>query len=215
MSHLRQLIPSQVSRHSMSRNTPTPSDVPLNFFSQSPIGDDLTTKHPNHFRLLLRNPNGFSYENDLIAYQLCLHNIKSISTDTMFNPSPTAIADISLTTPNKSLLTAHIHITQTTNQAGHALSYFKKWSGDITRPSATHLLVGGLLPISVCAIIKFSPSFVATKYVKEPLSLLVLKPHSLNSGHYSNNKDMTIPIHENNSIPILTSFYQNSSVKTT
>ena len=86
MSHLRQLIPSQVSRHSMSRNTPTPSDVPLNFFSQSPIGDDLTTKHPNHFRLLLQNPNGFSYENDLIAYQLCLHNIKSISTDIALFP---------------------------------------------------------------------------------------------------------------------------------
>ena len=86
MSHLRQLIPSQVSRHSMSRNTPTLSDVPLNFFSQSPIGDDLTTKHPNHFRLLLQNPNGFSYENDLIAYQLCLHNIKSISTDIALFP---------------------------------------------------------------------------------------------------------------------------------
>ena len=74
-----QLIPSQVLRTSSQITT---SNATLT----SHIGDTIHHKHNNHFRLVLQNPNGFSSENDHFSYQLCLHNMQSISADIILLP---------------------------------------------------------------------------------------------------------------------------------
>ena len=80
--HFHRLIPFQVSQSlRIDDNVSTQPNS-----TSSTIGDDVTIKHPKHFRLLLQNPNGFSNENDLFLYQLCFHNIKSISTDIALFP---------------------------------------------------------------------------------------------------------------------------------
>ena len=80
--HFHRLIPSQVSQSlRIDDNVSTQPNS-----TSSTIGDDVTIKHPKHFRLLLQNPNGFSNENDLFSYQMCLHNIQSISTDIALFP---------------------------------------------------------------------------------------------------------------------------------
>ena len=47
----------------------------------NPIGDSIEVKEPNHFQIILQNPNGFSFENNLFDYQLCIENMKSINAD--------------------------------------------------------------------------------------------------------------------------------------
>ena len=75
------LIPSQLHYNprnpSLTVSPTTPSFSPDNIR----FGDSLLEKHQQHFRLILQNPNGLSYENDLFSYQVCLNNMKSVSAD--------------------------------------------------------------------------------------------------------------------------------------
>ena len=84
------LIPSQTILHYTNQQNPqTPHTAHSSIqptLHHRPIGHSIRTKESNHFRVILQNPNGFSFENQLFEYQLCLENMKSISADILLFP---------------------------------------------------------------------------------------------------------------------------------
>ena len=50
------------------------------------VGDDITHKDPNHLRIILQNPNGFSIENNLFEYEYSIQQMHSLCADVTLLP---------------------------------------------------------------------------------------------------------------------------------
>ena len=50
------------------------------------LGDPITEKQPTSIRFVLQNPNGISTHESCFEYQLCLHQMDSVSADVILLP---------------------------------------------------------------------------------------------------------------------------------
>ena len=127
------LVPSQVraplSSSDFSPTIPTPPTPPT--LSDSPVGDSIHDKPNNTTRIVLQNPNGFSTENQLFEYQLCLDHMASAS------------ADIILL-PETNLCWSHYHIIQqTTTHRKNKFRFSKQVTSNSNQVYETSYQPGG------------------------------------------------------------------------